>query len=267
MATASFVANWKMNKTLAESHDYFNKLQKLLPARAKRGEQVIVAAPYTALASLSEWIKASSLEIGLAAQNLHFAAEGAYTGEISSSMLYETGCRYVIVGHSERRLHFKETDEIIAQKIAAAEIAHLVPIVCVGESEREREQDKTIAVIRRQLKQGLCLGLSSKGHSESGPLDLSDCMIAYEPVWAIGTGKTPTPFEVEKVHQEIYDYLQSEGVEGMPKILYGGSVNEKNIFSFMQKAHIDGVLVGGASLSAERFVQMIELGLEAKETI
>jgi len=268
MATASFIANWKMNKTLAESRDYLNKLQKLLPARAKSGDQVILASPYTALASLAEWIRASSLEIGLAAQNLHFAAEGAYTGEISSSMLYETGCRYVIVGHSERRLHCGETDEMIAQKLAAAGIAHLVPILCVGESEREREQNKTVAVIKRQIKKGLCLGLSSKGH-ENGPLDLSDCIIAYEPVWAIGTGKTPTPFEVEKVHREIYDYLQSEGVvsEGMPKILYGGSVNEKNISAFMEKAHIDGVLVGGASLSAERFVQMIELGLEAKETV
>jgi len=263
MTTACFVANWKMNKTLPEAHDYLNKLQKLLPQRAKRGDQVILASPYTTLASLSEWIRDVSLGVGLAAQNLHFEAEGAYTGEISASMLYETGCRYVIVGHSERRLHFGETDQVVAQKVAAAEIAHLVPILCVGENEREKGQDKTLAVIKRQIKKGLCLGLSSK----EGPLDLADCIIAYEPVWAIGTGKTPKPEEVEKVHRELYAYLLSEGVvlEGMPRILYGGSVNEHNVASFMRQPHIDGVLVGGASLSAEKFVQMIELGLEAKE--
>jgi len=264
METVRFVANWKMNKTLSESRDYLGKLQKLLPKRARPGEQVIVAAPYTALASLFGWIKESSLEIGLAAQNLYFEAEGAYTGEISSSMLYDAGCRYAIVGHSERRLHFGETDQIVAQKVATAQISHLVPILCIGETERERQQGKTVSVIKRQIRNGLCLGLTSEGGSESGPLDLSDCIIAYEPVWAIGTGKTPTSSDVEEVHQTLYTYLQSEGVEGMPGILYGGSVNEKNISAFMKQPHIDGVLVGGASLSAETFVQMIELGLEAK---
>ena len=254
-----------MNKTLSDARDYLNKLKKLLPERAKRDDQVILAPPYTALASLAEWISASSLGIGVAAQNLHFEAEGAYTGEISSSMLYEAGCRYVLIGHSERRLHFGETDTVISQKVAAAEISHLSPILCVGENELERKQNQTLDVIQNQVQKGLCLGLSD-GEASEGPMDFSDCMIAYEPVWAIGTGRTPQPAEVEQVHQALCRYLQSEGVvsEGMPRILYGGSVNEKNIASFMKEPHIDGVLVGGASLSADKFIRMIELGLEAK---
>ncbi len=268
MATLCFVANWKMNKTLSESRDYIKILQKRLPEIVGQDWEMILAPPYTALAPVFELIQGISPHISLAAQNFHFGAEGAYTGEVSSRMLREIGCRYVIVGHSERRIHFGETDENVMCKVAEAQIAGLIPILCIGESLLERQKGKTALVLKRQIKKGFdLLGLSRKKSMDEGLLDLSDCIIAYEPIWAIGTGKTPTPQEVEEVHQEIGSYLMSAGVteEGMPRILYGGSVNEKNVAAFIKEAHVGGVLAGGASLSAETFVKMIESGLYAKE--
>lgn len=268
MATPCFIANWKMNKTLSDARSYLKILQKRLPEITAEDWEMILAPPFTSLAHVYEFVQAASLKIALAGQNFHFGAEGAYTGEISSRMLHEIGCRYVIVGHSERRVHFGETDKEVACKVAEAQIAGLIPILCVGESLPNRKSGKTVFVIKRQIKKGFdLLGLSKKKSLENGFLDLSDCIVAYEPVWAIGTGKTPTPKEVEEVHQEIAAYLISVGVaqEGLPRILYGGSVNEKNVVDFMKEPHIDGVLAGGASLSAETFVKMIEAGLYAKE--
>ncbi len=266
MPRPCFIANWKMNKTLSSARDYLDILQKRLSKPALQNGEVILAPPYTGLVSLHEGIGRLSLEVQMAAQNLYFEAEGAYTGEVSATMIRETGCQYVIVGHSERRVHFGEKDEEIARKVAAAQIAGLMPILCVGENEQQRQEGKTLSVIKHQVKKGFYLGLSHGHASQNGPPDLSECIIAYEPVWAIGTGKTPTPHEAEQVHCEIVAYLKSEGIspQEMPRLLYGGSVNERNIAAFMKERHIDGVLAGGASLSADTFVKMIELGLDAK---
>jgi triosephosphate isomerase len=258
-----------MNKTLSEGKEYLKLLQKRLPEITHSDWEMILAPSCTALSSVFGWIQESALPIALAAQNFHFETEGAYTGEVSARMLREVGCRYVMIGHSERRIHFQEKDETIACKVAAAQLSGLLPILCVGENAAERNAGKTSSVIKRQIRKGFDLGPASRRAftEEPGMLDLSDCIVAYEPVWAVGTGETPAAQEVESVHLTIVNCLKSAGVtpEGMPRILYGGSVNEKNVGFFMREPHIDGVLAGGASLSVETFVRIIETGLYARE--
>jgi len=265
MATPCFVANWKMNKTLSEACDYLAHLQQGLKQEACKALEMILAPSYVILAAVAEQIRQLSLPIALAAQNLHHKTGGAYTGEVSGTMLREAGCRYVIIGHSERRVYFGETDAIIAEKVAVARGLGLVPILCVGESAEERENHKTELVVRRQLQVGLELSNSESASSRSD-INLSDCLIAYEPVWAIGSGKTPTSAEVEQVHCTMISCMKSAGVleERMPRLLYGGSVDEKNIATLMKEPHVDGVLAGGASLAAERFMTIMELGRRAK---
>ncbi len=251
-----FVANWKMNKTGSEALDYLDVLKT--SASSLQKAEIILAPAYTTLDRVSTGIRQANLPIRLAAQNLYFEPEGAYTGEISAKMLRDLGCQYVIIGHSERRTHFGETDADVRRKVVAASRAGLTPIICIGEDAREREEGKTLDVVRHQLKEGLA-GLKE-----------GDVLIAYEPVWAIGTGKTPTPSEAERVHLTIADYLESEKIScnGIaPRVLYGGSISEGNIAAFMKEPHIDGVLVGGASLSAKTFINLVRLGVAAKESV
>lgn len=258
--TPCFVANWKMNKTISEAERYFRDFEKGW-LRHNLPIEAVLAPPFTALASVSRLMKHASLEItGLSAQNVHFESSGAFTGEISSEMLFEMGCRYVIIGHSERRHLFGESDEVIQQKIGAARKAGLLPILCIGETLKERRAGKTWAVLERQLSVALENGRLGDG----GMGNLSDWMIAYEPVWAIGTGETPLPDETSEIHRKVQSFVSDRLQKGLPRVLYGGSVSEKNIASFMKQAFIDGVLVGGASLSADSFLKIIELGAMSK---
>ena len=254
-----FVANWKMHKTLSEAEAYFRDFEKGWSQHALPLEAVL-APSFTALASVSRLMKQASLEItGLSAQNVHFESAGAFTGEISAGMLFEIGCRYVMIGHSERRHLFGENDTVIHQKIRALRRTGLLPILCIGETLQERQAGKTWEILESQLSAAL-------DDLEDGFTDkLSDWMIAYEPVWAIGSGETPFPEEISKIHQKIQGFILDRLKKGLPRILYGGSVSEKNIASFMNQDSIDGVLVGGASLSADSFLKIIELGAMAKQ--
>jgi len=240
------VANWKMHKTIGEAVDFAESLRKLHtdPARC----DLVIAPPFTAIRSVADALKGSP--IGVAAQNMHQHRDGAFTGEISAGMLADAGCRYVILGHSERRLHFGESDKIIHQKIELALAFHLVPILCIGETLPEREREETFEVIEKQLKEGL-------NNFEAG--DIGRLVIAYEPVWAIGTGRTATPEQAEDVHVHIRQLLSSlygDQFADQTRIIYGGSVTGDNILGLKKKDAINGVLVGGASLKIESFARI-----------
>ncbi len=251
MPIPCFIANWKMYKTIAQAADYLHAFEKEFQPPPQDAWEAIIAPPYTSLSAVSEILKRVPLPIHLAAQNLYFEEQGAYTGEISPRMLREV-CRYVIIGHSERRSLFGETNLEIKKKIRAALKEGLVPILCIGETAEARREGKTWRVIEQQLSEALDRDLG----------DLSGMLIAYEPVWAIGTGITPHPSEAEAVHFQIGNYLSQAGRSA--RILYGGSVNDKNIEGFMKEPHINGVLAGGSSLSPEVFAKMIQLGSAAK---
>jgi triosephosphate isomerase len=241
-----FVANWKMYKTCSEAEDYLRALA-LQPALRASNLEIILAPPFTALTSVRAQINSAALNVALAGQNLHFAPEGAYTGEVSARMLREVGCGYVMVGHSERRIHFGESDSQIRLKVTAAGDAGLIPILCVGETLQQRQRGEGESVVRRQIE--AALGVDWR----------SEILIAYEPVWAIGTGRTPSPTEIGTMHRRIRACLTaSERV----RILYGGSVTPDNIADFMREEEVDGALVGGQSLSAENFATIIERGMK-----
>ncbi|MBI3767806.1 MAG: triose-phosphate isomerase [Deltaproteobacteria bacterium] len=239
--------NWKMHATRAESVALIDGIKAA--AAGARDREVVVAPPYTALETVARAI--ADTAIGLAGQNLHWESKGAFTGEIAGEMLKDVGCTYVIVGHSERRLFFSETNETVRQKIAAALRAGLKPIVCIGETLREREGDNTLPVIERQVRDGL---------AEFGRDVVRGLAIAYEPVWAIGTGQTATPEQAQEVHAAIRALLRElagdSGGEAV-RILYGGSVKADNIDSLIAQPDIDGALVGGASLDAAAFARII----------
>jgi triosephosphate isomerase len=239
--------NWKMHGTRAETTALIDGIKGA--AAAARDREVVVAPPYTALETAARTLTGTT--IGLSGQNLHWEPKGAYTGEISGEMLKDVGCTYVIIGHSERRQYFNETNEIVHQKIEAALGAELKPIVCIGETLREREGGNTLPVIERQVRDGL---------AEFGRDVLRGLTIAYEPVWAIGTGKTAMPEQAQEVHGAIRALLRElagdAGGESI-RILYGGSVKADNIDSLMAQPDIDGALVGGASLDAEAFSRII----------
>jgi triosephosphate isomerase (TIM) len=240
--------NWKMNKTVAEAIDFASRLRSALVGPLKT--EVIIAPPFTALHAVAEVLGGSSIH--LAAQNLHEAEKGAFTGEVSGGMIRESGCTYAIIGHSERRTLFGEVDEIIHRKLRAALSADLKPIFCIGETLQEREEGWMQSVIERQLKEGL-------NNLTAG--DISRSLIAYEPVWAIGTGRTATPAQAEEVHLFIREWMADRyGSERAAEIaiLYGGSVTPKNIVDLMQQPDINGALVGGASLDVGSFVQLVE---------
>ncbi len=242
--TPLIAGNWKMHKTLAEAKALAKEIrQGLGPSDAV---EVAVAPPYTALAAVAAEIAGSPIR--LAAQDTHWERQGAYTGAISPVMLTDVGCHYVIIGHSERRQYFGETDETVNRKVKAALEAGLSPIVCVGETLAEREQGRTFSVVETQIRRGLA-GLP---RSQAERL-----VIAYEPVWAIGTGKTATPEQAQEVHQHIRELLSEVAGGAAVRILYGGSVTPDNAGELLAQPDINGALVGGASLKAASFLGII----------
>ena len=240
--------NWKMYKTPKEAAETARDLDQRVASVTD--VDIMIAPTYTALAAVSAVIYKGPVALG--AQNLFWETEGAYTGEISAPMLKSVGCTYCIIGHSERRQYFGETDQSVNKKIKAALAAELKPVFCVGETEKEREADQTFSVLDKQVRKGL-EGLISE--------DLDTLVIAYEPVWAIGTGKTATDDQAQEAHQFIRSLVQksfSDGLSESIRILYGGSVKPANIAALMEMPDIDGALVGGASLEAESFSRIVK---------
>lgn len=247
MRTPIIAGNWKMHKTVSEAHAFWEQIQD----RPKpTGVDVVICAPYLALSALVE--RAQSSEIGIGAQNAHWEREGAFTGEISPTMLKDLGIRYAIVGHSERRAYFSETDDIVNKKTKALLAEDIIPIVCVGEQLAERENGTTKDVVKRQVTQAL---------SDVQSKDVPRVIIAYEPIWAIGTGQTATAEDandvISYIRQVIADVYDRQ-VAGEVRIQYGGSVKPENIDRFMAQSEIDGALVGGASLEPDSFWSLVE---------
>jgi triosephosphate isomerase len=242
------VGNWKMHCTRAEARALVASLTPLVLDTP--GREIIVAPPFTALETVARTIMGTP--IGLAAQNLHWEAKGAFTGEISAGMLREIGCTAVIVGHSERRQYFGETDDTVNRRIRAALAAGLLPIVCVGETLEQRQGGDTGRVIERQMRGGL---------ADLAAADIAKCVVAYEPVWAIGTGHTATPAQAQEAHaliRRLAATLATADVAERLRILYGGSVKADNIDGLMAQVDVDGALVGGASLQAESFARIVK---------
>lgn len=241
------IGNWKMNNSIAESSLLTEKLKKSLKDIA--GVEIVIAPPFTSLFCLSAIIKGS--DIKLAAQNIFWEDRGAFTGEVSPLMIVDLGCEYVIMGHSERREYFRESDEIVNKKVRSALRNRLKAVVCVGESIQEREEDKTMQVIESQLRrvlEGLTLN------------EVKELTIAYEPIWAIGTGRNAAPEQANIVHRYIRRLLTqlfNEEIASGIRILYGGSVKPSNSAELMSEKEIDGFLVGGASLDADSFTQIV----------
>jgi len=239
--------NWKMYKTANETRDFFRAFQPLVSSCQHC--DILVAPPFTALAAAVECVGDSS--IGIVGQDLYWEREGAFTGEISARMLVDAGCRGVIIGHSERRQWFGETDESVHRKTKAALQAGLTPIVCVGELLAERESNLTQAVLKRQFEGGL---------AALTPAEFSRILIAYEPVWAIGTGRTATPEIADDAHGYLRGLVAarfSPDEASAVRILYGGSVKPDNIKGLMAQEEIDGALVGGASLEPKSFAAIV----------
>ena len=240
--------NWKMYKTLAETRAFFSTFVPLV--KGMRGCDIVIAPPFTAISTAAHAVEGT--EIGLAGQDVFWEKEGAFTGEISPVMLLEAGCRYVIIGHSERRQFFGETDETVAKKVKAAVIAGLTPIVCVGEMLADREGGRTEVVCQTQFHGGL---------GALTPEEFSRILLAYEPVWAIGTGKTATPEIAASVHRLLRQCAAERFTPALAstlRILYGGSVKPDNIQGLMAQTELDGALVGGASLDAKSFARIVE---------
>jgi len=239
--------NWKMNRLTGEAVELAGQLVNNVGNISDR--EVVVCPTFTALAVVYETIKKSKISLG--AQNMYIKPSGAFTGEISPAMLKDTGCKYVILGHSERRQYFKESDEFINQKLKSAFENKLIPIVCVGETLSERESGKQNEVVERQVK--TCISGLDKSIS-------SQVVLAYEPVWAIGTGKTATTQQAQDMHKFIRDLIKSvygDAVAGSVRILYGGSVKPDNVDALMAQPDIDGGLIGGASLKADSFTRIV----------
>jgi triosephosphate isomerase len=239
--------NWKMNMTATQARELASKLLPLVAAVKDR--DIVLGPPFTALSAVADTIKGTN--VSLSAQNLHWEDKGAFTGEISAEMLLDLGCRYVIIGHSERRQYFGETDETVNKKVRQALKKGLLPILCVGETLAEREAGKLNDIINRQVKIGL---------KDISAEDMKKIVIAYEPVWAIGTGKTATPEQANDVHalirQQVKVLFSVDIAEGL-RIQYGGSVTPENVSTLMAMPDIDGALVGGASLKPESFAELV----------
>jgi triosephosphate isomerase len=241
--------NWKMYKTIPEAVATARELAALAAAAPAPRAEVMIAPAFPALASVSQVLERQPVALG--AQDLFWESEGAFTGAVSAPMLLSAGCRYVIIGHSERRQLFGETDEAVNRKLAAALAAGLIPVMCVGETEAQREANQTFAVLDKQLSIGL------KGFFTD---QLATLVVAYEPVWAIGTGKTATSAQAQEVHAFIRERLQGlfdKNLSGVVRILYGGSVKPGNIAELMAMPDVDGALVGGASLDAASFIRIV----------
>jgi triosephosphate isomerase (TIM) len=239
--------NWKMYKTLADTRAFFSSFLPLVAA-AKHCD-IVVAPPFTAIPAAVEAVKGSA--IAIAGQNVSWSREGAFTGEVSAPMLAEAGCRYVIIGHSERRQLFRETDDNVAKKTLIALANGLTPIVCVGETQEERDSGLAEQVLRRQF---------SGGPGALTPEEFSRILIAYEPVWAIGTGRTATPEMAADAHRLLRRCVGEKfsiHLASALRILYGGSVKPDNIQGLMAQAELDGALVGGASLDPKSFAALV----------
>jgi triosephosphate isomerase len=245
--TPLIAGNWKMYKTIPEALETARRLVELsgdLP-----DVEVMIAPPFPALAAVSDAVEGSRISVG--AQNLHWEKQGAFTGEISADMIVSAGCRHVIIGHSERRQLFGDDNNSVNLKIKAAITANLIPVFCIGETEAEREADQTFSVLDKQVENGLKDLVSE---------DLESLIVAYEPVWAIGTGKTATSQQAQEVHAFLRGQLEKHfgnAFSGSVRILYGGSVKPENISELMSMPDIDGALVGGASLDAETLSKII----------
>jgi triosephosphate isomerase len=243
--TPYIAANWKMHKTVVEAAAF---VDALLPRIAATQHDVAICPPFLALSEVVERSRGSAVRV--AAQNMHEAESGAFTGEVSAAMLVEADVDAVVLGHSERRQCFNETDEALARKVPAALAAGLEPILCVGESEEARDAEQTVGVLERQLQADLA-GV------ESGRL--AEVVVAYEPIWAIGTGRTATPEQAQEACAFIRDVLRERGAAAdAVRILYGGSVKPANAAELLAQPDIDGALVGGASLDVEDFAAIVE---------
>jgi len=235
-------ANWKMNKTIEETKDFISSFLPMV--KDVTDVEIVIAPPFTSLGIASQLLKGTN--VMLAGQDVFYEDSGAFTGEVSSAMLLSAGCSHVIIGHSERRQYFSETDEVVNKKIKNARKNKLRVILCIGESLKEREDNKTFEVLDRQLVGSL------------KALQLEGISIAYEPIWAIGTGKTATPGQANEAHAYIRKWLKQH-IEGAEKvrILYGGSVTPDNIALLMAEPDVNGALVGGASLKPDSFAKIV----------
>ncbi len=239
--------NWKMHKTISETAQFINELLPNL--QVEKEMDIIICPPFTSLETAVNLCK--NTQIKVAAQNMHWEDKGAFTGEISPSMLGEMGVEYCIIGHSERRQYFAESDETVNKKVKAAILQKIIPIVCIGETLEEREAGKTINVVETQVKKAL---------QDLDSLQVANLILAYEPIWAIGTGKTASAADAQEVIGKIRERVDLEfGKEAAEKIRiqYGGSVKPENIKELMQEKDIDGALVGGASLDPDSFMKLI----------
>ncbi len=249
--TKIIAGNWKMNTTVAEAEEL---VRVIIEGIADvRGVEIVVCPPFTSLAAVSTLLGESNVALG--AQNMHWEDKGAFTGEVSATMLLTLGCRFVILGHSERRSYFFETDEFVARKARAAIHSGLIPIVCVGETLEEREDGITRQVVERQVN-GAFSGMTAG--------EFAGTVIAYEPVWAIGTGITATTEQAQEVHAFIRERVVSlfgKDVAGRTRIQYGGSMKPENTVELLAQADIDGGLIGGASLKADSFQEIIRAAL------
>ncbi|MDD3345641.1 MAG: triose-phosphate isomerase [Candidatus Omnitrophica bacterium] len=252
MRKTIIAGNWKMYKTIKEGQVLVAALKREL--YKIENTDIVVCPPFTALAYLADDLKESNISVG--AQDIYWQEEGAFTGEVSPAMLKDAGCQYVIIGHSERRQYFGETNETVNKKIKATLKAGLFPIMCVGENLQEREAGKAFEVIEDHVANGL---------SEISAEEVLKMVVAYEPVWAIGTGKTATPEQAQEVHAFIRGLLKKkygQEVAGNIRIQYGGSVKPENITELMNKSDVDGALVGGASLKADSFSAIVSRASE-----
>lgn len=249
-------ANWKMNMTQAESTEFVRSL--LLDLGDVRDVDVVIVPPFTAIAKVTEALGAEQ-NIKVGAQNMHWEKNGAFTGEISTALLRDLFVRYVVLGHSERRALFGETDEIVNRKVRAAHEATLRPIVCVGETLEQRDKGEVEKVLSKQLHGSL---------AELGAKELQETVIAYEPVWAIGTGRNATPEQAQEAHafiRKTLAELSDETTAERMRIQYGGSVKPANARELMSQPDIDGALVGGASLEARSFAEIVKAACEEKK--
>ncbi|MQY60485.1 triose-phosphate isomerase [bacterium] len=245
--------NWKMHKTIPEAVEMVKALKEESPQLTDA--ELVVIPPYTMLSEVKKVIEGSTIQLG--AQNIFWEEKGAFTGEVSPPMLKDAGCQYVTIGHSERRQYFGETNETVNKKIKAALVHELTPIMCIGESLEEREKGNTMDKVETQINSGL-EGL--------GKDEIRRIVIAYEPIWAIGTGVTATPSQAEEVHSFIRKKLTEKygnEIASYAIILYGGSVKPANTYSILKENNINGALVGGASLEADSFIQITKEAIKA----
>jgi len=252
--TRPFIAgNWKMFKTGPEAAELVHSITASLTSSIDA--EVVVIPTYTSLQMVYEIISSSDIKLG--AQNLFWEEQGAFTGEISATMLKTAGCEYVVIGHSERRQFFGETNESVNKKVKSALAGSLTPIMCFGESLEEREQEKTFAKVSTQLNEGL---------KDIAADDVNKIVLAYEPIWAIGTGLTATPEQAQDVHGFVRDLLTEKygnGISSCAIILYGGSVKPANTNSLLREKDINGALVGGAALKSESFIEIVKEAIKA----